>query len=538
MSKAELQKVRVKAWRVTVLSIAPQELKRLLASAGQEVAFLDIREFGEYGTGHPFQSVNAPFSLLEARIGELVPRLSTFLVLMDSSDEGRARRAGECLADLGYSNIAWLRGGAAGWRDAGYSLFAGVNVVSKTFGELVHKQLEPAEIGATQLAEWQSQGRPVYIIDGRPVAEYNKMNIPSSMCCPNGELAKRISTILDSDTETPVVINCAGRTRSIIGAQTLRWLGIKNPVYALENGTQGWQLAGLSLEHESKRYYPYEVRVDPAFCAAARQFSESHQVAAVNEPTLNDWLADEQRTTYVFDIRTEEEYRKNGHAAAVHAPGGQLIQAFDHWVGVQSARVVLIDDDECRAPMVAGCLALMGVDVAWLRGGRDSWRRLRNFKKQSDLRLEIPRKVQLEEALHPATFCLDARPSMQYREGHLPGSCWANRSLFNEQITGTDYQQFVVIIADMERAACLTVELKAQGFKNIGWLASTLVDWQSKDITLERTPNRPNDTSCIDYLFFVHDRHDGNLEASRRYLAWETGLLAQLDYQERRIFRI
>ena len=525
---------------MTVPSITPQELKRLFASDGQEVAFLDIREFGEYGTGHPFQSVNAPFSLLETKIGKLVPRISTFLVVMDSADEGRARRAAQCLAYLGYSNIAWLEGGAAGWQNAGYSLFAGVNVVSKTFGELVHKKLGPEEIGAVQLAEWQRQDRPVYIIDGRPVAEYNKMNIPTSMCCPNGELAKRISTILDGDTETPVVINCAGRTRSIIGAQTLRWLDVQNPVYALENGTQGWRLAGLSLEHGSKRYYPRDARADAAIGSAARQLAESHRVAAIDEPTLNHWLAEEQRTTFVFDIRTDEEYREDGPAGAVHAPGGQLIQDFDHWVGVQSARVVLIDDDECRAPMIASWLALMGVDVAWLRGGRDSWRSLRDFKGQSksNLRLEIPRKVQLKEALDPAALCLDARLSMQYREGHLPGYRWVSRSLLNEQITSTDYQQSIIIIADMERAICLTIELKAQGFKNIGWLASTLVDWQGKGVTLERTPNKPNNTSCIDYLFFVHDRHDGNLEASRRYLAWETGLLAQLDDQERSIFKI
>jgi rhodanese-related sulfurtransferase len=512
----------------------------LLASNGQEIAFLDIREFGEYGTGHPFQSVNAPFSLLEAKVGKLVPRISTFLVVMDSADEGRARRAAQCLAYLGYSNIAWLEGGAAGWQNAGYSLFAGVNVVSKTFGELVHKKLGPEEIGAVQLAEWQRQDRPVYIIDGRPVAEYNKMNIPTSMCCPNGELAKRISTILDGDTETPVVINCAGRTRSIIGAQTLRWLGVQNPVYALENGTQGWRLAGLSLEHGSKRYYPRDARADAAIGSAARQLAESHRVAAIDEPTLNHWLAEEQGTTFVFDIRTDEEYREDGPAGAVHAPGGQLIQAFDHWVGVQSARVVLIDDDECRAPMIASWLALMGVDVAWLRGGRDSWRSLRDFKRQSksNLRLEIPRKVQLEEALGPAALCLDARPSMQYREGHLPGYRWVSRSLLNEQITSTDYQQSIIIIADMERAICLTIELKAQGFKNIGWLASTLVNWQSKGVTLDRTPDEPNDTRCVDYLSFMHDRHDGNLEASRRYLAWETGLLAQLDDQERSIFKI
>ena len=50
------------------------------------------------------------------------------------------------------------------------------------------------------------------------------------------------------DTGTTVVVNCAGRTRSIIGAQSLINAGIPNRVIALENGTMGWSLAGLELE--------------------------------------------------------------------------------------------------------------------------------------------------------------------------------------------------------------------------------------------------------------------------------------------------
>lgn len=45
------------------------------------------------------------------------------------------------------------------------------------------------------------------------------------------------------------------------------------------------------------------------------------------------------------------------------------------------------------------------------------------------------------------------------------------------------------------------------------------------------------DARCIDFLFFVHDRHDGNKEAARRYLAWETNLIGQLDEQELATFR-
>ena len=84
------------------------------------------------------------------------------------------------------------------------------------------------------------------------------MTIPGSICCPNGELGYRVHDLVP-DESTPIVVNCAGRTRSIIGAQTLINLGLKNPIYALENGTQGWYLedfqrgGGLSAGHGCHR---------------------------------------------------------------------------------------------------------------------------------------------------------------------------------------------------------------------------------------------------------------------------------------------
>ena len=78
------------------------------------------------------------------------------------------------------------------------------------------------------------------------------MSIPGSVCCPNAEIPFRISELIKS-SNTEIIINCAG-TRSIIGAQTLINFGIKNKVYALENGTQGWFLANLKLDHRKTKF--------------------------------------------------------------------------------------------------------------------------------------------------------------------------------------------------------------------------------------------------------------------------------------------
>lgn len=521
-------------------SISPKALKHMLAQTSEEVAILDIREFGEYGMGHPFHAVNAPFSQLEAIITRLVPRHSVQVVVMDDHDEGRARRSSQRLSELGYHRVAWMEGGVAAWQAMGYGIFAGVNVVSKTFGELVQEHYHTPGLDASILADWQQQQKNVHVIDGRTIPEYKKMNIPGSACCPNGELAKRLPAMLEGDTTTPVVINCAGRTRSIIGAQTLRWLGIQNPVFALENGTQGWQLAGLQLENSSTRHYPDEVSPDATWAADARSLAEKHGVSGIDATTLNAWMSSDQRTTYVFDVRTVEEWQHASPRGAIHAPGGQLIQATDHWVGVYRARLVLIDDDECRAPVVATWLTLMGMEVAWLRGGASGWGDLNCLAQRaaSAPALSPLPLCDLKTALAPTTLCLDVRPGMQFRKGHLPGVLWVNRSLLETQLANVDVCCPIVIIGDEGRSACLAADLAVLGISPPSRLPPDTAAWEDASVILEHTPHYPDDDSCIDFLFFVHDRHDGNLEASRRYLAWETGLLAQLDSEERKTFAI
>src|SRR5262249_7621030 len=162
------------------------------------------------------------------------------------------------------------------------------------------------------------------------------MNIPDGISCPNGELALRIHAIAP-DPKTKIVVNCAGRTRSIIGAQTLIDFGVPNPVVALENGTQGWFLAGLELEHGASRHFPIDVS-DAGLGerrARARAFAAKHGAQFVMAEKVRAWRSDQTRTTYLLDVRTEAEHAARPVAAFRHAPGGQLIQATDQWVGVK-----------------------------------------------------------------------------------------------------------------------------------------------------------------------------------------------------------
>jgi rhodanese-related sulfurtransferase len=220
-------------------------------SDGGEIALLDVREHGQHGEGHPFFAVPLPYSRLELGLGALVPNPATRLVLCDAAN-GVAERAARRADALGYSNVSVLAGGVEAWRAAGYTLYAGVNVPSKAFGELVEHARHTPRVTATALKAMQDAGEDLAILDGRTFAEFRKMSIPGGVSCPNGELALRVDALVP-DAKTKIVVNCAGRTRSIVGAQTLIDFGVPNPVYALENGTQGWFLAGLQLDHGASR---------------------------------------------------------------------------------------------------------------------------------------------------------------------------------------------------------------------------------------------------------------------------------------------
>ena len=85
--------------------------------------------------------------------------------------------------------------------------------------------------------------------------------------------------------------------------------------------------------------------------------------------TFAEWQQDPSRTLYLLDVRTREEFEKDRIAGARHAPGGQLVQAADEYVGVRNARVVLIDPERVRAVMTASWLNQMGwPDVYVLEG--------------------------------------------------------------------------------------------------------------------------------------------------------------------------
>jgi rhodanese-related sulfurtransferase len=520
-------------------TVTATQLKFLLHGTG-EIALLDAREAGQFGASHLLFATPLPYSRLELDVGALVPRKSARVVVCDDGVLGVAGRAVKRLQAMGYTDVSVLEGGIAAWAAAGYALFAGVNVPGKAFGELVEHACHTPRVTVQELARMRAAGEDFVILDGRPFAEYQKMNIPGGICCPNAELPYRASSIV-GNPKTKIVVNCAGRTRSIIGAQTLINFGVPNPVVALENGTQGWVLAAFPLERGASRKYPDRIDASALTAAqsSARKFMERFSIRTATAGQVDAWLKEADRSTYLCDVRTPEEFEAGSIPGSVHAPGGQLIQATDQWVGVRNARIVLIDGGEnVRAPMVASWLKQLGCDACVLVGGVKS-----GLKSVPAARPALPdpakiRPAELKTALdagHCTVF--DLGRGMNFRKAHIPGSRWSIRPRLAVDARGV---KTPVILAsdDTDAARLAVVDLIEAGIRDVKLLDGGLAAWTKAGYATGSSPGEPPDAECIDHLFFVHDRHAGNLEAMRQYLAWETGLIAQLDEQDKASFRI
>ena len=342
---------------MTTDSVSVSELATAI-NGTDELAIVDPRDHETYSQGHLLwaASLRLDDALVAAEV--LLPRLSTPIVIAGEDDD-EARALQSILNKNGWTNVTVLEGGIGSWIDAGHELYSGVNVPSKLFGELVERHYGTPHVKAEQLNEWILEGRPLVILDSRTEREFNRMSIPTGRSCPGGELVHRVFDLLEQDAT--VVVNCAGRTRSILGAESLVRAGISNDVVALENGTMGWELADLTLDHGNDDVTPTPTITGRQQASAATQeVSKRFDVSQITNSTMNQWKSDDSRTLYQFDVRTPAEYKEGHRAGFRNAPGGQLIQATDEYAITRGSRIVLTDDDLTRATMTASWLMEMG----------------------------------------------------------------------------------------------------------------------------------------------------------------------------------
>jgi rhodanese-related sulfurtransferase len=351
---------------MTLSTISPQHIRSALL-ARDEIALLDVRHEAGFAVAHPLFAANMAYDRIALEADLRLPRKDVPIVLYDNG-EGLVPIAAEQFAKLGYSNIRALAGGLQAWRDAGYELFQDVNSYAKAFGELVESRRHTPSLLADEVAALIESGANIKILDVRRFDEYTTMNIPGSVSVPGAELVLRAG-LAAPDPNTTIVVNCAGRTRSIIGTQSLINAGIPNKVVALRNGTMGWTLASHRLEHGADE----RGAVGPFAKAEtnARDVAYRAGVRRIGIDDLASLQVQTSRTLYRFDVRDAEDYTAGHLKGFRHYPGGQLVQEIDMAAPVRGARIVLTDNLGIRADMTASWLAQMGWDAFVLDGGYD-----------------------------------------------------------------------------------------------------------------------------------------------------------------------
>ena len=347
---------------------------RLALLTRREIALLDLRTEAQFATGHPLFAAQLSPDRIELEAAHRLPRRDVSIVLYDDGLR-LLHGATAQLRDLGYQNVHTLAGDLTAWREAGFELFQDVNSYSKAFGELVEARRHTPSIAAVELHALLDTNADIAVLDARRYDEYNTMSIPGSTSVSGAELVLRARSLVP-DPKTTIVVNCAGRTRSIIGTQSLLNAGVPNPVVALRNGTIGWTLAGQKLQTKQTRRGPAFAELDASRVregrASARAVAYRAGVRRIVSRELQALAADTTRTLYRFDVRTPEEF-STGHLPSFRsAPGGQLVQETDMVAPVRGARIVLADDLGARADMTASWLAQMGWEVYVLEGGFDA----------------------------------------------------------------------------------------------------------------------------------------------------------------------
>ena len=513
-------------------TISPAALKGWLKD-GAELALLDVREEGAHSQAHPFYAASLPLSRLELMVEDMVPRKSARIAIVDDGSDLGARAARK-LESLGYSDVSVVEGGAPGWGAAGYELFSGVHVPSKAFGEVVEHHFGTPHVEASELKRWMDEGRRMVVLDSRPVDEFRLMNIPGATCVPGAELSLRLPD-LARDPETLVVVNCAGRTRSIMGAQSLINAGAPNKVVALKNGTMGWHLSGLTLDRgQERRYGPLSPAAKQAAADSAAKAAERFGVRRIEADELARWRADQGRTLYLLDVRAADEYEAGHLPGSVHAPGGQLVQETETWCGVLGARIVLLDDEPClRAVMTASWLQQMGwpevrvmaLPAAGLETGP---RKTRPSIAQAAANEIAP--AELEAALKRGEAqVLDFALSRDYAKGHLPGAWWAVRARLAEALPKLPKAGFLAFVSpDGVIARLAAPEASELTSIPIRVLAGGTAAWRAAGLPLEDGFSRAL-SERDDVWRRPYEQDAGKLEDQMRaYLTWEVDLVAQL----------
>jgi rhodanese-related sulfurtransferase len=506
----------------------------------REIAFLDVREEDPHAQAHPLFAANFPLSRVELDAYSKLPRRDVQIVTLDEGDvslaDSDAMLAARRLVALGFSRVAVFAGGVRAWQAAGGELFRDVNVPSKSFGELVEAKRHTPSLSAPEVKALIDQQADVVIVDARRFDEYNTMSIPTATSCPGAELVLRIAELAPRP-ETQVIVNCAGRTRSIIGTQSLINAGIPNKVSALRNGTIGWTLAGQVLDKgETRKFKDVSEHTRLTAAERARSVAERAGVKHTTWAVAQTWQLQSERTTYFFDARTPEEYA-TGHIAGFRStPGGQLVQETEMVAPVRGARIVLVDSEGVRANMTASWLAQMAWDVyvltdlpAQIFAETGPWvAALPKAPVVPSIAVAELAAALRDDLADKKMIVIDLSKHAQYVQGHIPGAQYVLRSQFKQAVSRMPKASaYALVCPDGLLSGYAHAEIAALLKAPVSVLPGGTQAWKAAGQSLEKGATALL-SEPIDRYKRPYEGTDAPREAMQAYLDWEFGLVAQL----------
>ena len=511
-------------------------------------ALIDVREPGEYNASHIPGSSLIPRRMLEFDLAAAVPHPGTLVALCDD-DGRRVARAVETVEQMGYSDVVWLEGGVNRWMSLDHPTEWGVNVPSKDFGEKMEVVHHVPEIDAIELHARMERGDKMVILDTRTPEEYRRFCIPGGRSLPGGELALRITDVTaDLDADTTVVVNCAGRTRSIIGTRVLQRMGLDREIVGLKNGTSGWVLAGYELESGADRDELPDVSADGRAVAEAYadRCAAEDGVRFIDVSALDELINRSQReSVYFIDVRTADEYDRGRIQGFRWFPGGQCVQRSDDVAVVKNAPVVFCCDGKARATLTASWYRQLGYrEVYALDGGTQAWvaagRPLESGLSvgasfdgsisglgESQLLVDARRSVPLVSAgdlsgEDPMTV-LFVDTSRDFARGHVPGARWAPRGWLEWEVgdlAPSTTARIVVTCGDGRQSLLAAATLLEMGYSNVAALDGGMAAWRAEKLPVEEGLSGVMRTPA-DIVFSGPDRTYADMQ---HYLRWETEL--------------
>lgn len=473
--------------------ITAAELRALRESSTPH-ALIDVREKGEFVQEQIFRATPIPRGLLELRLPSRVPAVNVPVVVY-CDDGWRSAEAAATLESLGYTDVAVLTGGLAAWKESGGRTEYGTNVPGKDYGEKVAVQRHTPYLTPDEVEERRRRGERLIILDSRTQEEFERSHVPGATSVPGGELPAYVTRLqaAPENAGATLVVNCAGRTRSILGADVLIRMGLDN-VYALDNGTAAWSLSGHALERGAGAAQATGEMNAVAVAAFAEQFAAEEGVRSITVEEFRRMRAGGEQH-YALDVRLPEDYLSGHVPGSVSLPGGQLALVTDEVAVVNQAPMVFISTTGVRARIAAAvahqmdyptCLVLEGGLRAWTAAGGELAVGTMEpetpglAEARATVAAVSPAELAGELAAGAAGLPIDVRGSGDYALGHLPGARWAPRGQLERWIgryAPVRDRALVVVCDDGRRSALAAATLAKLGYSNVRYLDGGVNAW-------------------------------------------------------------